>query len=304
VATLSHVDGRRRVALESEHTIGRSPECRLTIAASYVSTHHARIQWWGAGWEVRDLGSTNGTWINEEPIRSGECRVLALGDVLTFGRADERWLVEDLAAPMTLLIPLEGGPPVAVEGELWGLPSADNPVATLFRDGTGGWSLERGDGPAAPLLPSQVVEIEGRTYRFSPAEVRSRTVTPGLRWELAQLRLVFAVTRNEEHVEIQVRNGQPRLLPARAHNYTLLYLARRRIADAEGGHPPTGCGWVEKEEVLRALSILPAQLNLEIFRIRQQFAELGVVDSSQIVQRRPTTREVRIGAEHLEVRTL
>jgi hypothetical protein len=303
VATLSDVDGRR-IALESEHTIGRSPDCRLTIPAPYVSTHHARIQWLGAGWEVRDLGSTNGTWINEEPIRSGESRLLAEGDVLAFGRPEERWLVEDVTPPMTLLYPLEGGPPVTVEGDICGLPSADNPVATLFRDGTGGWSIERGDGPAVPLLPAQVVEIEGRTYRFSPAEVRSRTVTPGQRWELAQLRLVFAVTRNEEHVEIQVGNGQPRLLPARAHNYTLLYLARRRIVDAQEGHPPSGCGWVEKDELLHALSMLSAQLNLEIFRIRQQFAELGVVDSTQIVQRRPTTRELRIGAERLEVQTL
>jgi len=36
------------------------------------------------------------------------------------------------------------------------------------------------------------------------------------------------------------------------------------------------------------------QLNLEIFRIRQQFAELGVVEST----------ELRIGAERLEVRTI
>ncbi len=304
MATLCRADGGHRVTLEAEHTVGRSSDCRLSIAAPYVSTHHALVQWSGAGWELRDLGSTNGTWINDDPLRSGETRILGEGDALCFGHPDERWLVESLTPPRTLLIPLRGGVPTAVEGDFCGLPSADNPLVTLFRDGIGSWKLERGEGQVSDLQAGQVFDIEGRSYRFSPAEVRMRTVTPGQRWDLTRMRLIFGVTRNEEHVEIEVQNGNGRTLPARAHNYTLLFLARRRIADLEGGHPPSGCGWVDKEEVLRALSMLPSQLNLEIFRIRQQFAELGVAESTQIVQRRPTTRELRIGVERLEVRVI
>ena len=264
MAILCGADSGQRVTLESEHTVGRSAGCRLVISAPYVSTHHARIQWCGSGWEIRDLGSTNGTWVNAEPVRSGESRVLTEGDVLAFGHPEERWRVENVAPPETLLVPLHGGQATRVEGEVCGLPSPENPLVTLFRDGLGTWKLERGEGQITDLHPGQVFGIEGRSYRFSPAETRTRTVTPGQRWEIGRLRLVFKVTRNEEHVEIEVENGNGRLLPARAHNYTLLYLARRRIADLEGGHPPSACGWVEKDEVLRALSIMPPQLNLEI----------------------------------------
>jgi hypothetical protein len=304
VGTLCRAGEGRRAALESEHTVGRSPDCRLVIAEPYVSTHHALIQWSGAGWEIRDLGSTNGTWVNNEGLRAGENRTLAAGDVLAFGHPEERWLVEDVSAAQTLLLPVDGGQAVTVPGDFCGLPSSEQPVATLFRDGIGAWKLERGDGQVIDLHAGQVFELEGRSYRFSPAQTLTRTVTPANRLELGRLRLIFHVTRNEEHVEIQVENGIKRLLPARSHNYTALFLARRRIADAIAGHPSGSCGWVEKDEVLRALSLVPTQLNLDIFRIRQTFAELQVSESSQIVQRRHTTREMRIGVERLEVRTI
>jgi hypothetical protein len=304
VGTLCRSGEDRRVALESEHTIGRSPDCRLVIAEPYVSTHHALIQWSEAGWEIRDLGSTNGTWVNQEALPAGQNRTLAPGDLLAFGHADERWQVEDVAPARTLLLPVEGGEALTVSGDFCGLPSADLPLVTLFRDGFGAWKLERGEGQVIDLPAGHVFELEGRRYRFSPAQTLTRTVTPANRPVLGRLRLIFHVTRNEEHVEIQVENGIKRLLPARSHNYTALFLARKRIADASAGHPAGSCGWVEKDEALRALSMLPTQLNLDIFRIRQQFAELEVTESSQIVQRRHTTREMRIGVERLEVRTL
>ena len=292
------------MALECEHTIGRSPECRLSISAPYVSTHHALIQWSGAGWHIRDLGSTNGTWVNDQVLPTGKARMLAEGDSLVFGHRDERWLVGHMAPPRTFLIPLDGGRPKLVDRDFSGLPSAENPLATLYRDAFGVWKLERSEGGTIELLPGQVFDIAGRRYRFSPAEVRARTIAPRQRWHLRRLRLLFSVTRNEEHVEITIEDGQSRMLPPRGYNYTLLYLARRRLADAEKGHPQSACGWVDRDEVLRALSTSPGQLNLEIFRLRQQFAELGVVESTQIVERRPTTHELRIGAERLEVRSI
>jgi pSer/pThr/pTyr-binding forkhead associated (FHA) protein len=45
-------------------TIGRASECRLTVAHSSVSRRHAELRRTATGWEVRDLGSTNGTWVN------------------------------------------------------------------------------------------------------------------------------------------------------------------------------------------------------------------------------------------------
>jgi hypothetical protein len=44
-----------------------------------------------------------------------------------------------------------------------------------------------------------------------------------------------------------------------------------------------------------------SQLTLDIYRARRQFSDAGVVDSAQIVERRTTSRELRIGVERLSV---
>jgi pSer/pThr/pTyr-binding forkhead associated (FHA) protein len=51
----------------------------------YVSRRHAEIVWMGAGWGVRDLGSTNGTRINGEAVEGSEVRSLGPEDVLEVG---------------------------------------------------------------------------------------------------------------------------------------------------------------------------------------------------------------------------
>lgn len=45
-------------------TIGRSPDSSLVIQDDYTSTHHARIEVRGANWLLRDLDSTNGTFLD------------------------------------------------------------------------------------------------------------------------------------------------------------------------------------------------------------------------------------------------
>lgn len=65
-------------------TIGRSDRCRLTIEADTVSRAHAELRRTESGWEVRDLGSTNGTWVNGWRVTRaavGAGDQLVLGDV-------------------------------------------------------------------------------------------------------------------------------------------------------------------------------------------------------------------------------
>ena len=64
--------------------IGRSSDCQLLLDDDYVSTRHARISRAGAGYQVEDLGSTNGTYVNNERVTVPTA--FGIGDTLRIGR--------------------------------------------------------------------------------------------------------------------------------------------------------------------------------------------------------------------------
>ena len=54
--------------LEASVTVGRAPECELRLDDTYASSQHARIFGKNGSWYVEDLGSTNGTFVNEQKL--------------------------------------------------------------------------------------------------------------------------------------------------------------------------------------------------------------------------------------------
>ena len=69
-------------------TIGRHPSADVPFDADHdleVSGRHAAVFRQGDAWVVRDLGSSNGTWINGVRLKGD--RTLAPNDVLRFGAA-------------------------------------------------------------------------------------------------------------------------------------------------------------------------------------------------------------------------
>ena len=67
---------------QSQTAVGRDPGCGLSIADSSVSRQHAIVERAGDTYQVTDLGSTNGTCVNEQRITSSP---LSPGDRLQFG---------------------------------------------------------------------------------------------------------------------------------------------------------------------------------------------------------------------------
>jgi hypothetical protein len=64
-------------------TVGRSRDCDVVVGEETVSRFHAELRHdSGDAWIVRDLDSTNGTWLNGSRVR--EARVCG-GDVLRLG---------------------------------------------------------------------------------------------------------------------------------------------------------------------------------------------------------------------------
>ncbi len=56
------------MTLGDQLKIGRSADCQLILDDDYVSTRHARIYRTTTGYMVEDLGSTNGTYLNQERL--------------------------------------------------------------------------------------------------------------------------------------------------------------------------------------------------------------------------------------------
>ena len=67
--------------------IGRDPDhADVVIYSARTSRRHCRISAAGKGWQIQDLDSTNGVYVNGERI--GKERMLTVGDVIGLGRAD------------------------------------------------------------------------------------------------------------------------------------------------------------------------------------------------------------------------
>jgi diguanylate cyclase (GGDEF)-like protein len=84
--------GRRVVLDGSSIEIGRSIKCELVLDHESISRKHARITSDGNRYRLTDLGSTNGSYVNDEPVTE---RVLRDGDQLKIGRTILKFMTGD-----------------------------------------------------------------------------------------------------------------------------------------------------------------------------------------------------------------
>ena len=115
-------------------TLGRHPSSDLPFDPEKdtdVSTRHAAVFRQGPGYVVRDLGSTNGTWVNGVRVRGDQA--LEPGDRIRLGaRGPEiEFVVEEVEERPVIRGPLVGsGPPVEIQE----LPSASVRSAVIGQE--------------------------------------------------------------------------------------------------------------------------------------------------------------------------
>ena len=66
--------------------LGRDPVCDFQIKNETVSARHARLSYHHKQWWIEDLNSTNGTFLNEEPLYTAT--VIVSGDEIRCGQVD------------------------------------------------------------------------------------------------------------------------------------------------------------------------------------------------------------------------
>jgi pSer/pThr/pTyr-binding forkhead associated (FHA) protein len=89
-ARLVALDGGPDICVDGEVLVGRDPGCDARIDSESISRRHCILIEMNGGVRVRDLDSTNGTWINSQQVRTGWLRP---GDLLEI--AYFRFLMDD-----------------------------------------------------------------------------------------------------------------------------------------------------------------------------------------------------------------
>jgi len=80
-----NLDQTLHVAQE-QMTLGRLAECDIYLPYSEVSRRHCQLRKLQTGkWQLKDLGSTNGTLVNRNSLEPNEPRVIQNGDVIQIG---------------------------------------------------------------------------------------------------------------------------------------------------------------------------------------------------------------------------
>ena len=77
------IDGKRHALKKGRTVIGRGSDADITLDDSGTSRKHIEILWDGANGQVNDLGSTNGSLLNGEPVTRA---VLQPDSVIEIGR--------------------------------------------------------------------------------------------------------------------------------------------------------------------------------------------------------------------------
>jgi hypothetical protein len=298
---LTELATSRAITLEPENLIGRSARCIVSLTSGVASSVHASLRWTPEGWALKDLSSTNGTFLNGRRLERGRAQLVTKGDILAFGAVERGWALADQQPPVPMAIADDGE--CNHGSDLIAVPSGELPIVTLYRSSDGAWWAEGADRALQGIADGSEFEVAGKRWRFRcPTLIAQTELLQHV--DVEEISLAFAVSRDEEHVELSARaDGKTIDLGARANNYLLLTLARQRDEDRRSGFEASCQGWMHQDAIAKALGADPDSINVDVFRIRKRFGQ-HFRNAARIIERRPRTGQLRLGVDVFEIRHL
>jgi predicted component of type VI protein secretion system len=134
LVAFSRKGARKDFTLDAPSTIiGRTPEAEIQVPINEVSRRHCQIQVNGAKILLRDLGSSNGTFVNDHKVSEA---ALKAGDRVRVG-------------PVTFVVQVDGVPANIGPGQAAAPPAAAK--------------------PAAPAAPARAASPDAKTKISTPA---------------------------------------------------------------------------------------------------------------------------------------
>ena len=311
MGVLKHQATEARQTLSARVVVGRAPGCLLRLEDPAVSAEHASIFWTGDRWEIRDLGSSNGTFVDGRRASPGERTALQEGTVLSFAGQKERWALVDALPPVASARRRDTGEVRVAQDGLLALPSAEDPQISIFENEAGRWLVAAG-GPARSGIDEEELSEGGGSWILSVPPPSPGGVVPttrrdrGLPRIIGGLTLVFHVSRDGEYVKLELVQGRDAVpLGSRVHHELLLTLARARLAARDDkATPESEQGWLYIDDLASMIGVQMDHLGVTIHRARQQLAEAGVLNAGSLIERRPTTRQIRLGTGRVEIRPI
>ena len=285
MAKLLRLNDKMTKAVPAQCVVGRSASCTLVIDDNFASSEHARLTWTGGHWELRDLASRNGTFLDGNRLDPGMSYRVGAGAQIGFGEPTPSWEISDSAAPKAMAVNLETGEWLEAEGDILAVPNAEEPLITVY-PGTisdSGWRLENDDGQVRDARSSEVLSLSGGAWRLELPGFSEQTPLVNISMNMENVSLRFEVSQDEERVHlIVILHGQETRLEAREHNYVLLTLARTRLA--QDALSASERGWVSVKELSKMLRLEQNAINVAVCRARQQLSAIGLEGASQIVE--------------------
>src|SRR5216683_2789448 len=141
--------------------IGRLDDSDITLPHRSVSRHHARIVPSSNGYEVEDLGSTNGTWLNDKPLNDRVA--LSDGDSLMVGDIP---LVIELIQPQRQAQPEVYDVPQLPAAPARAPQAPEGGASTVFYELDAALAAA---GPAEPVPPAEPARPPVDYQRAQPA---------------------------------------------------------------------------------------------------------------------------------------
>lgn len=280
-----------------------------------ISSIHAAMTWNSkqSVWELRDLGSHNGTFVGGRPLEPGSKVPLMVDDRVVFGRVGLRVL--DVAPPPAHAVCDETGEVrIGRDGVLL-LPDERGPELAVMR-AAGAWligapdplqrAIDGGDPAGFARVEGVCVRTAGgRRWKIRVPTLHRRTVQS--RKRLADYVLVVTVMEGGDRVGLTLDGGErPITLRPRVHHELLWMLARARLADLAAGRPEPEQGWLTQEQIIDDMRLGAsdpiAHLTMLVHRARHQIEPHAPVDYMNLVERDPNRPgSLRLGATRVRI---
>jgi hypothetical protein len=300
MAFVEHLASSTSYRLSAHCLIGRAPTCAVRLTSDLTSNLHAEIRWTGSDWELRDLGSLNGTFIDDQPLETGGRRPITAGTQIAFGDLQDRFKLIDDSPPVAVATGPDGRAVVATNGFLL-LPDDERPLYQVFQDASHRWIAESTDGQQQPLVDGGTLQIGSETWCLELPVVTKSTAPLGMALESLTLRLW--TSRHGEHIEVELCQGSSsKRLESRAHDALLLRLAEIRLEDQKIRElSEREQGWVHVDALIKELDVNRNWIDVSVFRVRQQLAEANVRGAAGFIERRRDSGEIRLAVRRMEI---